>query len=254
MLTTFASNNPSPIPNNGLNLLVTGVNLPAGLASIAAAPDVVQRQADQPTLSVPLVNVGQATNAITNNLAPAWPPLIQRGAPGYAVALHHQCTAQASAVFAVIYNNSTGSSGCPAGDTLCPMAATDFVPIPAVFIGQTDGQNLVNFITTNNTARARIQLTAANYAFNVTNTLVCEQVGVRLQTGLSAARQFARHTGFANGDAQRSSVFQYRYQRRSSGLDLLLNASFFREQRGHVDVVRRRSGNQDFGQCARQPA
>jgi subtilisin family serine protease/subtilisin-like proprotein convertase family protein len=178
VMLTFASNTVSPIPNNGLNLLVTGANLPAGLASIAAAPDV-GLQADQPTLTVPLVNVGQATNTITNNLV-GMAALIQRGAPSYASAITN--AAQAGAVFAVVYNNSTGSSGCPGGDTLCPMAATDFVPIPAVFIGQTDGQNLVNFIATNNTARARIQLTAMNCAFDVTNTLVCEQVGVRLQT------------------------------------------------------------------------
>lgn len=175
---TFTFTNEAPIPDNGLNLLVTGVNLPASLASIPAAPDV-GIQADRPTPSVPLVNVGQATNAITNNLT-GMAALIQRGGATYAQAISN--AAQAGAVFAVIYNNDAGSSGCPGGDTLCPMAGTDFVPIPAVFIGETDGENLAGFIATNNSALAQIQLAAMNYSFEVTNTLVCEQVGVNLQT------------------------------------------------------------------------
>jgi subtilisin-like proprotein convertase family protein len=62
------------------------------------------------------------------------------------------------------------------------MGGTDFVPIPALFIGETDGETLTNFISTNNTLRAQIQLSGMNYSFDVTNTLVCEQIGVRLQT------------------------------------------------------------------------
>ena len=105
------------------------------------APDVGPH-ADTPTLSVPLVNVGQATNTITNNLT-GKAALIQRGSAIYAGAINN--AAQAGAAFAVIYNNAAGSSGCPGGDTLCPMAGTDFVPIPAVFIGETDGENLAKF-------------------------------------------------------------------------------------------------------------
>jgi subtilisin family serine protease/subtilisin-like proprotein convertase family protein len=176
---TFTSTSPMPIPSDGLRVLVSGVNLPTNLASILAAPDD-GLQPDRPTPSLPLVNVGQATNTITNNLT-GMAALIQRGAANFADVITR--AAQAGAAFAVVYNNATGSSnGCPGGDTLCPMGGTGFVTIPAVFIGQTDGENLANYLATNNTGRATIQLSGAKYTFNVTNTLSCEQVGVRLQT------------------------------------------------------------------------
>ena len=176
---TFTATNAAPIPGNGLRLLVTGSGLPVNPIDFLAAPSD-GLQPDLPTASVPLVNVGQATNTITNNLT-GMAALIQRGAATFTDALNR--AAQAGAVFGVFYNNATGvSNGCPGGDTLCPMAGTGFVPIPAVFIGESSGEFLTNFIATNNTARAQIEMIGMNYTFNVTNTLVCEHIGVRLQT------------------------------------------------------------------------
>jgi subtilisin-like proprotein convertase family protein len=60
------------------------------------------------------------------------------------------------------------------------MGATDFVPIPAVFIGNTDGAGLTNLLLTNASALAQIYLHSTNYVFTVTNTLLCEQVGLRV--------------------------------------------------------------------------
>ena len=175
----FTATNAAPIPSDGLRLLVSGSGLPVNPIDFLAAPSD-GLQPDLPTASVPLVNVGQATNTITNNLT-GMAALIQRGAATFTDALNR--AAQAGAVFGVFYNNATGvSNGCPGGDTLCPMAGTGFVPIPAVFIGESSGEFLTNFIATNNTARAQIEMIGMNYTFNVTNTLVCEHVGVRLQT------------------------------------------------------------------------
>ena len=175
----FTATNAAPIPSDGLRLLVTGSGLPANPLAFLCAPTDGQ-QPDLPTASVPLVNVGQATNTITNNLT-GMAALIQRGAATFTDSLTR--AAQAGAVFGVFYNNPTGiSNGCPGGDTLCPVAGTGFVPIPAVFIGESSGEFLTNFIATNNSLLAQLQMIGTNYTFNVTNTLVCEHVGVRVQT------------------------------------------------------------------------
>jgi hypothetical protein len=175
----FTATNAAPIPGNGLRLLISGSGLPANPITFLTAP-TDGLQPDLPTASVPLVNVGQATNAITNNLT-GMAALIQRGGATFTDSLTR--AAQAGAVFGVFYNNAAGiSNGCPGGDTLCPVAGTGFIPIPAVFIGESSGEFLTNFIATNNTARAQIEMVGMNYTFNVTNTLVCEHVGVRLQT------------------------------------------------------------------------
>jgi len=62
------------------------------------------------------------------------------------------------------------------------MAGTDFAPIPAVFIRQSDGEALRSLLQTNTSARAQIRLNSTNYVFAITNTLICEHVGVRVKT------------------------------------------------------------------------
>jgi len=62
------------------------------------------------------------------------------------------------------------------------MAGTDFVPIPAVFIGYSQGSGLVQLFATNSQAAAQIYMPSTVYNFAVTNTLICEHVGVRLMT------------------------------------------------------------------------
>ena len=49
-------------------------------------------------------------------------------------------------------------------------------------IDQTSGEALRSYLSTATTTRAQIQLTSATFAFNVTNTLLCEHVSVRVQT------------------------------------------------------------------------
>ncbi|MDB6122455.1 MAG: Peptidase and in kexin sedolisin [Pedosphaera sp.] len=174
---TLTDTNQAAIPDDGLRLVLTGTNIPLNLTSVHTLPSVGVH-ADVPTLNVPLVDVGTGiiiTNNLTNKAA-----LIVRGNVNFSFLITR--AAQAGAAFAVIYNNTNGTATCGGGDTLCAMGATDFAPIPAVFIGQTDGKGLSGLSKTNASALAQIQLNSTNYTFNVTNTLSCEQIGVRLKT------------------------------------------------------------------------
>jgi subtilisin family serine protease len=176
---TVTSTNAAAIPPDGLRVLVSGDGVPAGLMSIHCLPDVGPH-ADTPTPALPLVNVGLAAGPISVSLTNK-AALIERGASTFAQQITN--AAHAGAAFAVVYNfpaSAGGSGQAPGGDQLLVMGATDFVPIPAVFIGNTDGTNLANFIQTNPAALAQIHLSNTNYVFTVTNTLICEQVGLRV--------------------------------------------------------------------------
>ncbi len=175
---TLTASNVAAIPDDGLRLWITGTNVPLNLVSIDAAPSLGPH-ADTPTPLVPLVDAGTAATPLTNNLA-GCAALIQRSPNNFSTTISN--AAAAGAVFAVVYNSAAGNGACGGGDVLCTMGSTDFVPIPAIFIGETDGENLRTFVQQNTNALAQIRLTGTNYVFNVTNTLVCEQVQVRLQT------------------------------------------------------------------------
>jgi len=168
------------IPDDGLRVEVIGEGVPPGLASIRTLPGTGP-PADEPTPFLPLVDVGLATNTIGADLT-GQAALIQRGTNNYADKINF--AAQAGAAFAVIYNyaTNTSGSGAPGGDQLVPMGGTDFTPIPAVFVSHRDGVALQTIFATNATARARIRLTNTNLLFTVTHSLLCEHVGLRLQT------------------------------------------------------------------------
>ncbi len=171
------------IPDDGLHLLMTNSDpqqpVPSNLASIPSTPGMGPH-ADAPTAMLPLVDVGLATNQITVDLT-GKAALIQRGPPGDFADNRNffdrkiQRAADAGAAFAVIYNNTNGTERFI-------MGGTDFVLIPAVMIDQNSGEALRNYVKTNPAALAQIRLNAAHYSFNVTGTLICEHVAVRVQT------------------------------------------------------------------------
>ncbi len=173
-------NGPAEIPDDGLRLLITGEGVPSELASIQNLPSVGPH-ADAPTPVLPLVWVGRGTNysgiSLTNKAA-----LIERSSSTFANAL--TLAAQAGASFAVVYNFATNTdpNGAPGGDQLIPMGRTDFVPIPAIFIGHTAGAALTNLLATNSSARAQIRLFSTNISFTVPNTLCLQNVGLRVRT------------------------------------------------------------------------
>jgi subtilisin family serine protease/subtilisin-like proprotein convertase family protein len=177
---TLTSTNSQAIPDDGLRLLISGEGVPPGLASIRTLPSTGPH-ADTPTAALSLVDAGLATNTIPFDLT-GRAALIERGVNDFTQKITF--AAEAGAAFAVVYNFATNTTGttAPGGDQLMPMGETDFVPIPAVFIGHSDGVALRELFETNTAARAQIHLTTTNYSFIVTNTLVCEHAGVRVQT------------------------------------------------------------------------
>jgi len=175
---TITTTTPQTVPDDGLRVLVTGMDIPGNLDSIRTLPGTGPH-ADVPTAALPLVDVGLATNTITANLTNKG-ALIERGTNSFEAKINF--AARAGAAFAVIYNyaTNTSGSGAPGGDQLMPLAGTDYTSIPAVFISHTNGVLLRGLFQTNDSARAQIHLTSTNYSFTVADTLLCEHVGVRV--------------------------------------------------------------------------
>lgn len=170
---TMTTTSPADIPDSGLRIVVTGAGVPSELGSIYCLPANVGQHADSPTPALPLADIGLATNVplvdLTNKGA-----LILRSSASFDTVIAN--AAKAGAAFAVIYN-STNS-----GDyNLGLLAGTDYVPIPAAYIGNSSGEALKSLFQTNTAARARIQLNSTNLFFDIESTLICEQVGLRLK-------------------------------------------------------------------------
>ncbi|MBL9174906.1 MAG: S8 family serine peptidase [Verrucomicrobiales bacterium] len=167
----WISNSAKDIPDNALRTGVANATAPAFLRSIACLPSLGVHP-DEPTGNLPLEYVDQATAPITRNLSGKG-ALIRRGGSLFGEKIER--AAAAGAAFAIVFNN-TGTT------ELETMWGTKFSRIPAVFIGRTDGEALQRYLTVNPAAVGRIRLTPATYSLNVTNTLICTHVGVRLQT------------------------------------------------------------------------
>ena len=172
---TYRSNNSSIIPDEGLRLLVRGADVPADLRSIVAWPSMGPYP-DVTTALMPMVDVGHTTNGITMNLT-GQGALIQRGGNYFCEKL--SLAAAAGASFAVVYNNRDATAR-----TI--MGGTDFSPIPGVFINQTDGEALRDYLSKDSTARTQLHLSSTNYSFTVKETLLCEHVAVRIDTDHTA--------------------------------------------------------------------
>lgn len=173
---TLTSTQPALIPDAGLRVVVTG----AGGVTLASIPALsgTGLHVENSTAAVPLVDLGYGTNrpamSLTNKAA-----LIQRDTATFTPKIN--LAAQAGAAFTIIYNFATNAlgSGPPGGDYLV-VTATDFAPVPSVFIGHDDGETLKQLFQTNQDALAQVRLVSTSYVFSVTNTLLCEQVGLRV--------------------------------------------------------------------------
>ena len=170
---------PQPVPDDGLRVLVRGSNLPPALASIPATPSRGPHP-DVATASLPLVDVGYATNDLVEDLT-GKAALIQRGPSGpfpderNTFRRKIERAAQARAAFVVIYND-------PGNPERFIMKDTDFVPIPAVLVSGSLGAALRDQVRLDATTEARLELNAVRYAFDVTDTVSCEHVGLRVRT------------------------------------------------------------------------
>jgi subtilisin family serine protease len=171
-------NDPIPLMDGGVRVVVTGPNLPPGLESI---PALHSRgiHVEGITGAAPIGDFGYGTNAagfdVTNKAA-----LMQRDSATYTSKL--TLAAAAGARFGIFYNIATNNGvGAPGGDYLLA-TTTEFVPIPAVFIGHDAGETLKNLAEVNPDARVQISVTSGSCAWVVTNQLSCEHVQLRVMT------------------------------------------------------------------------
>ena len=179
---TLVSNVVRTIPDAGFLVRASGAEVPVSVNLLAAlmpyeglhpedGPGENLRP-DAPTASLPLVFVGQAASALTTNLT-GKAALIERGTATFYDKLRR--AEDAGAAFAIVYNNTS--------EELISMVVTNGpLRIQSSFIAQTVGETLAAVAQTNGNLRVQLEIDAARYPFAVTNALVCEHVGVRVQT------------------------------------------------------------------------
>ncbi len=176
---TAQQTGPFLIPDAGLNLHVSGQNLPKNLRTTRALPTTGVHP-DRPTRSLQLAHIDEGLDGDLLDLADR-AALIRRD-PNDRWNEQLRAAATAGAEFAVIYNNANGTSKCPGGEALCVMLETDFAPIPAVFIGQSAGEALAAQIETNQPIHAYLRLNSLRRDFHVRDPLICEQVSLRVHS------------------------------------------------------------------------
>lgn len=164
---TYSSDVITDIPDQGMRVVVTGGSVPPQLQSIVALPSTGSVP-DTPTEALKLRHVGTTISGIeadlTGNAA-----LIQRGGNYFCEKV--SLAAAANAGFAIVYNNRDV-------DARIVMGAVEFAPIPSVFISQQDGEALRDYVETDADARAQLIMKGASYTFDVRETLICEHIGV----------------------------------------------------------------------------
>jgi subtilisin family serine protease/subtilisin-like proprotein convertase family protein len=159
------------IPELGTKVQVLGPNVPLAITAIQAYPTDDGPRVDKPITALPLVFVGYAASTLTTNLH-GKAALIERGADE-TFANKIKRAADAGAAFAVIFDNVTNNNPLF-------MDVDAFSPIPAVFIDRLSAFTLTNYLAQTPTATTMINVQQAAISFNVTETLVCEHVSVRL--------------------------------------------------------------------------
>lgn len=159
------------IPDDALRVVADGPGISDALRSIHCLPSLGPHP-DDAIPAVPLVYVGQANTALTQDLH-GMAALIQRGVSSFGDKITR--AAKAGALFAVIFDNVNATE-------VVPMGGTTFVPIPVVSIDQTDGEALRDFVLAHPETTAQLRLTRAVYQFTVNDTMICEHVGLRLKT------------------------------------------------------------------------
>lgn len=170
---------PVAIPDNGLKVVVAGEGIPPELTSLNTQPNTGPF-ADEPTPWVSLQAAGPSTGGAVLNLTNSGAVMeLERGK----VVSQIQYAAGMGAEFVMIYNCTIdGVTPCPLRTTGLVLNGTDYTSVPSVFVQRTNALALLDVFRTNATARARLELSAAEISFTVTNVLSLEHVRVRLQT------------------------------------------------------------------------
>ncbi len=166
---TQTSEEPSEIPEKPLLEIkgVTGQQFPSAFSSLG--PEVEQNIG-----FLSLIDIGSADGAYVGDLR-GKAAFIQRGGNYFYEKIDY--AASLGAKLAVIYNNRGGTD-------IFTMGLTDFTSIPAVFIGQDDGEEIGRILSTSNGAYVEARFNganaenSANYSFDMTTPLLLEHVRV----------------------------------------------------------------------------
>ena len=128
---------------------------------------------DEETNSILIVDVGRALNPIDIDLTDK-AAFIQRGGSVFSEKVKY--AADAGASFVIIYNNNGGDERFIMGDM-------QFVSIPAVFLSKNDGDQILEMMsnTTINPLKVKLNLNKVSTVINVPDSMICEQVGVRVE-------------------------------------------------------------------------
>jgi subtilisin family serine protease len=172
---TYTTNARTVIPADGVTLQVEAKDSTDAPGSIVALPGPGLHP-DSDIDLLPIVDVGRASGPIAVDLR-GKAALIERGGNYFCQKIGF--AAEAGAELAVVYNNRDG-------DNRILMAGVDLTPIPSVFISQNDGQELRRSLENSPETRVGLTFSAATFNFEVKETLLCEFVGLKLNTDHSA--------------------------------------------------------------------
>lgn len=129
---------------------------------------------DTKILTNPLTFVGLATSTINQDLSGRG-ALIERGEIFFRDKINR--AAAAGAEFAIIFNNQN--------DSTLIMAETDYTPIPAIFIGKTQGESLKTAIIANPDLQVSLELKAKKASFQINDELLVEHVSLEISSDIN---------------------------------------------------------------------
>jgi len=166
---SYKQNSLTELPDDGLQVRIVA----SGEETVFTASPGNGLVPDDPTEALTLVDVGRATIPLDIDLS-GKVALIERGGAFFSEKVRY--VAEAGAEFAVIYNHRNGNERFILG-------GLDFTPIPTVFLSQNDGGAVKNLLAAagDEGAKAALSLDSKVVTVAVPDSLLCEQVGVRVK-------------------------------------------------------------------------
>lgn len=159
------------IPEQPLRVEVFQKNEKKTWFSFSAEPNRLGPRADRPTTVLPLAAFDRAEELSPANARGTY-VLLPVAGTNYEAVIAAAAAAGAGGVLFYLTN-----SAAPAA-----MPVSDFCPLPAALLAQTNGLLLRGWLATNHGATARLSMQAATVDLVVTQGLVCEWVGLRVKT------------------------------------------------------------------------
>lgn len=159
------------IPENALRVEVFRQHENTPWFSFNAEPNRFGPRADRPTAALPLVTFNGAEELSPARAGGSY-VLLPAAGTNYEAIIEAAAAAGAGGVIFYLTNAATPAA----------LPVSDFCPLPAALLAQTNGFLLRDWLATNAGAQARLKLLAATVDFSVTNGLVCEWAGLRVKT------------------------------------------------------------------------